>query len=198
MSEDFVKIKYTDCYEKLLVIIDRYNFTKEFIRNEWTWVPKHVAVKLLKNNYFITEQDIIFNPDIFKKAGLKIGLKRFGAYGDLLQLVPIVKYLKRTTNNKYYLLTNDCYIEDFKKYNIFDDVFKSNKARNWFDKVIFLDGVLEKDHSNSNHERYLHRIHIVEEFFNINLDYYDFSVNINSSDKKYVSEMLTNAILQQK
>lgn len=198
MSEDYVKIKYTDCYEKLLVVIDKFNFTKEFIRNEWAWVPKRVAVKLLKNNYFITEQDILFNPEIFKQANLKIGLKRFGAYGDLLQLIPVVKYLKRTTNNKYYLLTNNCYIHDFKSFNVFEDVLKFNTPRGKFDKIIYLDGVLEKDHSNTNHERFLHRIHILEEFLQINVDYYDFSVSISSVDRNYTKEVLNNAILQQK
>jgi hypothetical protein len=189
-KNNFIRIKYTDSFEKIQVRLRKFNFDCIFKRNEWKAVPRKIARILQKRPNFITEDDVIFHPELLKESNLKIGLKRFGAYGDLIQLIPVVKYLKRTTNNKFYLLTNNQYIKDFKSFNVFDDVFQQNINRKLFDKVIYLDGVLEKDHSLTNHQRAMHRIKIFEEFFYIHIDKYDFSVNISDKDKKFIKEVL--------
>ena len=187
------RIKYTDSYENIRINLDKLNISISFERNVFKEVSQEVADILLKNPIFLSEHDLIFNPELLKYANLKLGIKRFGACGDIIQLIPIIKYLKKTTNNKYYLLTNPKYVNDFKSYGLFEDVFESNYSRNFFDKMIYLDGVLEQDHSNSNVERTIHRVKLYEKFFNIQLDEYDFSVN--GIDTNKYNEAI-NAILQ--
>jgi hypothetical protein len=190
MNKDLIKIKYTNSYERLQVILHKYNFDKIFIRNKWESIPRKIAKELLKRRNFISEEDTIFNPGILKQENLKIALDRFGAYGDLLQLIPVVKYLKRKTTHKIYLLTNSQYINDFKSFKIFDDVYLNNINRKIFDKVIYLNGVLESDHSLTNHQRAMHRIKIFEEFFYIHIDKYDFEVFISKVDKNFIKKVL--------
>lgn len=47
--------------------------------------------------------------------------------------------------------------------------------KNKYDRVFYLDGVLECDHSLTADARMKHRVHLYEEFFGIKVDKYDFS-----------------------
>jgi len=192
-----IKVKYTDSYEKIRKNIPLHDFTHEFKRDVWFAVPVNIAIILLKDQRFIAEDDIIFSPAIFNAAGLNIGLKRFGAFGDLIQLIPIVKHLKKISTNKYTLITNKQYVNDMKEFGVFDNVLPTGTIYAVFDKVIYLDGVAEKDHSLTNHQHLMHRVNIFEEFLNIHLTDYDFSVNINEHHKKVVDEVLKNAFALQ-
>ncbi len=193
----FIKIKYTDGYERIRKIIPQHDFTYEFKRDEWVDVPLNIALILLKDHHFISEEDMLFSPTIFNAAGLNIGIKRFGAFGDLIQLIPIIKHLRKISNNKYTLITNKSYVNDMKDFGIFHDVIVSGSDLSKFDKVIYLDGVAEKDHSLTNHQRFMHRVKIFEEFLNICVSEYDFDVKINESERKIVYEVLNNAIALQ-
>jgi len=192
-----IKVKYTDSYKHIQIKMHKHNFYRIFERNKWSSVPERVVEDLLKIRSFVTESDLIFNPAEFKKADLKVGIKRFGAYGDLLQLLPVIRYLKQNTNNHYYLITNPQYIQDFKEYGIFVNVVSTSIDKKLFDKIVYLDGVPESDHSITNHERLMHRIKIFEDFFKISIPVYDFNVNILNEHKEIVDEVLMNAILQQ-
>lgn len=193
----FIKIKYTDGYDKIRKNIPSHDFTCEFKRNEWADVPLNIALILLKDTRFICEDDLIFSPAIFNAAGLKIGIKRFGAFGDLIQLIPIIKHLRKISNNRYTLITNKQYVDDMKDFAVFHDVVVSGSDMTRFDKVIYLDGVAEQDHSLTNHQRHMHRVKIFEEFLNISVSVYDFNVKINEAHKKVVDEVLNNAIALQ-
>lgn len=192
-----IKIKYTDGYERIRKIIPQHDFTYEFKRDEWVDVPLNIALILLKDHHFISEEDMLFSPAIFNAAGLNIGIKRFGAFGDLIQLIPIIKHLRKISNNKYTLITNKSYVNDMKEFDVFHDVIVSGSDLSKFDKVIYLDGVAEKDHSLTNHQRFMHRVKIFEEFLNISLTEYDFSVKTNIPDRIVVNKVLKNAITLQ-
>ncbi len=193
----YIKIKYTDGFEKIRKIIPLHDFTCEFKRNEWTEVPLNIALILLKDTRFICEKDMMFSPAIFNAAGLNIGIKRFGAFGDLIQLIPIIKHLRKISNNKYTLITNKQYVDDMKDFDVFHNVVASGHDLSKFDKVIYLDGVPEQDHSLTNHQRLMHRVKIFEEFLNISVSDYDFNVKINEAHKKVVDELLQELIASQ-
>jgi len=194
MSKNPIRIKYTDGYAKVRKNIPSHDYTKEFHRDVWEEVPLHIAMILLKDKHFISEKDVMFESKIFNSAGLNIGIKRFGAFGDLIQLIPIVKHLKSISNNKYTLITNQVYIDDMIDFGVFDDVIKTGSDIRRFDKIIYLDGVAEQDHSLTNHQRFLHRVKIFEEFSHSRVSNYDFNVKINPTNKKIVDEVLSNAI----
>lgn len=194
----YIKIKYTDGFERMRKNIPLHDFTQEFVRNQWADVPLNIALIILKDPKFVCEHDIIFDPEIFNSVGLNVGIKRFGAFGDLIQLIPIIKHLKARSKNKYTLITNQQYVSDMKEFNVFDNVVSTGTNLALFHKVIYLDGVAESDHSLTNHQRYMHRVNIFEDFLNLKLQTYDFSVKQNEDHKKYVDEVLRNAfILQQ-
>ena len=193
----YIRIKYTDGFEKIRKNIPLHDYTQQFIRDEWTEVPLNIALILLKDQKFISEEDVMFSPAIFNAAGLNIAIKRFGAFGDLIQLIPIIKHLRSISNNTYTLITNKSYVDDMKEFNIFHNVLPTGTSTVNYDKVIYLDGVAEKDHSLTNHQHLMHRVKIFEEFLNIRVSNYDFSVRINEHHKKVVDEVLNNAIALQ-
>jgi hypothetical protein len=188
-------VKYTDHMEEIQIKILQKNYISHFKRNVWKEVPDEIGKMLLKDPCFMSTEDVVFDKETFNNSNMKIGLKRFGAFGDLLMLLPVVRYLKRTTQNKYFLITNPQYVKIMKKTQVFDGVIENSQLRKEkFNKVYYLDGVLEKDHSLTNHQRMMHRIKIYEEFFQITLDKYDFEFTISDKDKEHVESVL-NALL---
>jgi len=92
-----------------------------------------------------------------------ISLIRAYAMGDILQLIPVARYLKRVYNyTNTYIVTNN----EFKVFgSIFKDIKFISECLLWGESFDFglkvnLDGCLEKDHSLSNKENALHRIEI--------------------------------------
>lgn len=191
-----MRIKYTGYADNICLYMDYSKKYLYFKRNEWKETLEKDANILLKDPHFISESDYVV--DMTKlKTPIRLGLYRFGAMGDLIQLIPIVKYLKKQYGHTIILITQACYINFFKNFpDIFDEIY-SNEVfhRDKCDKMIYLDGVLEMDHSISNEESKIHRVKIFEQFFNIHLDSYDFSVTLN--DEVYLSvENKINAACQ--
>lgn len=186
----FMLIKYTDWYDTLTVRVPELNFSGYFQRNVWKNVPDIVAKELLKMSHFICEEDIKFDGTMPTTPG-HFGLNRFGALGDLIMLIPVVRYLRRTTQHRFTLITSPRYIQTFKPFPDFVDVISSSAMdKSKFDKVLYLDGVLENDHSLTSGERLKHRIHIFEEFFKIKIDKYDFSFPISPDAEKYITRFI--------
>lgn len=179
-------IKYTDLYEKLDMWIPELNFRETFERNVWKEVSTNVGERLLRNTFFISKEDIEKNKELFKNPRWNMAVKRFGALGDLIQLLPVVRYLKKLYGVKFTLVTQETYVWIFKREtDTFKNVVSASDFKKWeYDKVFYLDGVLERDHSLVNEERNVHRIKLYEEFFNIKIDKYDFSLKIDDCNDK--------------
>jgi len=172
-----MEIKYSGYNPTQTFIVSKYNFRKMLKRNIWCDVPNEVGKILMKNHHFLSKDDILFDKTNFNTLNKTIGLLRNSALGDIIQLIPIVHYLKRTTNNKYVLITQKHLIESVKPLNVFDDVI-ARKTGDVY-KIINLDGVLERDHSLTDIHREMHRIKLYEEYLEIELDKYDFTVYIS-------------------
>ena len=143
------------------------------MRNQWYDIKdENFAKILLKSKNFISEENLKFDGNISPNG--VILLKRGYALGDLIQLVPVIKYMKRKLKYKFSLWTSCQFAEIMKWFNIFEEVH-TEKPRKMYDKFFILDGVLESDHSLSNNERQIHRIKIFEKFFGIEIDEYDFT-----------------------
>lgn len=189
------QIKYTGYSESIDVYIDKLRTFFPFKRNTWKEVSDEVAEELLKNPHWISKDDYSINLSILKEP-ITLGLFRFGAMGDLIQLIPIARFIKREYKHRIVLITQRMYLDFFSRIkDAFDEVY-SNEIfhRDKYDKLVYLDGVLEMDHSIENSESKLHRIKIYEQFFNIKPDYYDFSIPISESDNKYVEEILNASL----
>ncbi len=171
-----MKIKYSGLYGKTIINLPKHKIKYAFYRNKWRDIDDNHAKVILENPYFISEKDIFFDKNIFYKQGLTIGLYRSYALGDLVQLIPIVNYLKTISNNKYVLITTKRFIKTMKHFNVFHDVIETPNKK--LDKIIYLDGILENDHNKNNKEHLMHRIKIYESFFGINIEKHDFSVYI--------------------
>jgi hypothetical protein len=175
-----MKIKYTGLQEKIFIDIrvKGKDYKRHFERNIWTDVGDlDVAKSLLKSPFFLCEENFKFK--IEDNEDSVILLKRCYALGDLIQLVPVIKYMKRKLGYKFALWTSIRYAEVMKWFNIFEDVY-ADLPRKKYKNFFILDGVLESDHSLSNGERELHRIKIFERFFNVEVDYYDFTPELKN------------------
>lgn len=188
-----MKIKYTDLYQKINVALPEFKFFNSFKRNVFQEVPDHIAKKLLENNFFISETDTIFTHEIFKKEKVKIGFFRYGAMGDLIQLLPIARYFKKTYPNlELHLICDLRFCDIFKREkDAYDKVLsKLEFHKNEYDKIIYLDGVLENDHSLVNNDRNYHRVKLYELFFNISLQEYDFHITFNEKEMNNVMKVI--------
>jgi len=194
-----VKIKYTDFYEKTEIKLFDLNFVKTFIRNTWTNVPENVAQRLLLTTQFIdefaienTRKALVQIPNTPKQVLKTIAMKRGCALGDLFMLLPIARYIKRIWNCQVHLITSPQYVEICRRFNnAFDMVFPvHNWSKSRYDRILYLDGVLECDHSVTNHQRQMHRISIFEEFLGIKCDVYDFSLFLNDYEIKKAEAIL--------
>jgi hypothetical protein len=170
-----MKIKYTSWYESIHIRLPELKFDAPFRRNVWVDVHELVAKELLKSPMFLCEADLIFDKNIFQTPK-HFGINRFGALGDLIQLLPIIRYMRRTMGHKFTLGTQAQYVPIFKDFDIFEDVIPDGRMdKRFYDRVFYLDGVLENDHSLTDPSRLKHRVHLYEEFFGIKCDHYDFS-----------------------
>jgi len=169
-------VKYNGYNPTQRFIVRKYNWSETLSRDEWFEVPDDVGKELLKNYHFLSKDDVLFDKQKFKNMNIRIGLIRHCALGDLIQLIPIVHYLKRTTNNKYILITSNQFVNTMQQFKVFDGV--QIRKTDDIDKVFELNGVLEKDHSLTNEARFKHRVKLYEEFFEIKLDKYDWTVYI--------------------
>jgi hypothetical protein len=187
-------IKYTDSYEKIHINIPEFKFLYTFTRNTYYDIPEKPAQYLLKTSrFFLAKDDTIFSTDLLLNKKCKVCFNRFGALGDLIQLLPIARYFKKqNTHLTLYLACHPSYVPTFsREKDAFDKVIsKQEYMREDFDKVIYLDGSLESDHSLSNDERLLHRIKLYEKFFNISLQEYDFSLSYTSEELSKVEKLL--------
>ena len=174
-----MKILYTDIYSTITV-----NVLGQFLNFErcvWKDVPDIIAQELIKGNFFISEKDVQFNKTLFDKKNKNLAIKRFGALGDLIMLLPVIRYINRKAERIVFtLITSECYINIFKpETETFRDVISLTKYKKQdYDRILYLDGVLEKDHSLTNSERMIHRTKLYERFFDIKVDKYDFSMKI--------------------
>lgn len=152
-----------------------YNFN----RCQWKDVPDLIGQELIKGNFFISDKDIQINKTLFDKKDKNLAIKRFGALGDLIMLLPVVRYINRKAGRIVFtLVTQQEWVWIFKRETeTFKDVIPNTTFRKQsFDRTIFLDGVLERDHSITNTESQFHRVKLFEQFFDIEIDYYDFSM----------------------
>lgn len=190
-------IKYTGYSDTMNFYIRDLKQFYGMKRNIWTDVPEKIANILLKDNHFISKDDFCFKLEQIDHP-IRLALFRFGAMGDLIQLIPIVKFIKKEYRHKIILITQDCFVEFFSKIpEVFDEVYSNSSFRkDMFDKMIYLDGVPEMDHSLQNKEAKMHRVKIFEEFLCLKLDKYDFSFNIDQKIYTQVEELL-NAHIQQ-
>lgn len=168
-----MKVKYTGLNEEIVLSINLNGKPQQrsFVRNRWSEIPNEVAEIVLKSDYFISESSVNFDKNI--PSGTTILLKRGYALGDLIQLIPVVRYLKRKYNFVIHIWTSSQYVSFLKMFNVFDEVY-GNKPKMKYDHFYILDGVLESDHSLKNEERSMHRVKIFENFFNVEVDFYDF------------------------
>lgn len=199
-----MKIKYTGLYENINICLIEYNYFKQFHRNDWTEVPEKIADILLKEEYFLCEKDMEFTNVAFntptkvipnktpEDKRYKLAIIRFGALGDLIMLLPVARYLRRVYNFNITLCTQGRFVEQIKRAkDAFDSVIVVNDYRKSnFDKTVCLDGVLEQDHSLTNHERLVHRTILYERFFNIKIDNYDFSLPVTKEEFLYAENIL--------
>lgn len=174
-----MKIKYTGLQEKIFVnmIVECVEYKQHFVRNEWTNIhDDKIAKALLKSKFFISEDNLKFDNCDKQQPIL---LQRNYALGDLIMLVPVIKYMKRTKGMRFSLITSPCFVDIMKWFGIFEEVFSGTPKRGYKNYLI-LDGILESDHSLTNHTRQMHRIKIYEEFFQVSVDYYDFTPERNN------------------
>lgn len=193
-----MKIKYTSSYDQIQLFLFKENCFPSFRRNEWKEVPDHVAKVILKDNAnFYCEADFIFDTKEFLNNRLNICISRFGALGDLIQLIPIMKYFKDNSKSIFTLATSKQYVSVFKtQTHLFDNVIEnSNLRKSEFDKVIMLDGVLESDHNLSNEEHLIHRVKLYEKFFGVTIETYDFSMKIEDKDILVAMELLNASLV---
>lgn len=199
-----MKIKFTGLYEKINIVLIENNFYWTFKRNTWYDVPDSIANILTKMDNFLTEEDLKFDKSLIKrkeveakkepanKKKFRLCINRFGALGDLIMLLPVVRQLKKMLDCEVTLATQACYAKWFvRETDAFDKVITTNLYnKRDYDKTIFLDGVLEQDHSLSNEDRLMHRTILYEKFFGIEVENYDFSLHILPEEDKYVEELL--------
>jgi len=195
-----MKIKYTGSYDQIQIYLSEFKCFCGFKRNEWKELPDKIGNFIIKNNQnFYAEHELIFNPEDFNKSGLKICLFRFGALGDLIQLVPLMKYFKKNSNCHFTLATSKIYVDVMKELtDCFDNIIDNSKMKKFdYDRIIFLDGALETDHSLTHPTRLLHRVKLYESFFGVNMDEYDFDLNISNEIIQRAKDKLNGASLQQ-
>lgn len=187
-----MKVRYTDLYESLDIRLPQFNFFKTFNRCQWYDVPDNVGYELLKSDYFVSEEDVDFLKQFDVLQAEHVALKRWGALGDLLQLTPICRLFKEKFNLTLTLITQKCYIDIMRH---FSDVFSfvipyGSVEKERYKKILYLDGVLEVDHSLTNPERHIHRCQLYADFLQVECKDLDWSVRIPEETNKYTRGLL--------
>jgi hypothetical protein len=149
-------------------------------RNQYYDVPLYIADKFRGSMHFFFNECEHIDKLCEKYPQKRFAFHRWGALGDILQLVPVAKYINRTFGCQITLITSPIFQTTFNKTtDAFDEVLHITEFdRYQFDRVIFLEGVLEQDHAPNNRESKIHRVKLYEEFFGISIDRYDFSLNL--------------------
>lgn len=185
-----MRIKYTGLSQSIIVKESALGIDYFFQRNIWKDIPVEHAEYLLKSWYFLTEENFNFSniPDNTRR----IALCRFGALGDLIQLIPIVRELQMTyPGNLWYLICNQEYVDFMKQTQVFEDVMEAAYyEKGNFDRRYCLDGILEEDHNPAAPEKEMHRIKIYQKFFNLSGTEYNFDIHIPEEDKIYIEGIL--------
>jgi hypothetical protein len=168
-------IKYTGLTETLLMSLslNGKNTNIHMQRNVWYDFDEVVGQILLKKSNFVDYKKV----DISKVSKDEtVLIQRMYALGDLIQLVPVIRFLKDKYSLKFDLKTSPQFVEFMKCFNIFEKVHCKNVNKE-YNVTYVLDGVLEDDHSTVNDNRLLHRVKIYENFFNIEIENHDFGIN---------------------
>lgn len=175
-----VKMKYTGLGSTFEIRDLKTMYFKTMNCNVYADVPLYIAERYRNDpHFFFYESDKI--QDLCEKYPTKnFAFHRWGALGDIFQLVPVAKYIKRVFKCRITLITEFGFHDIFKNTkDAFDDVIRLYRYdRHQFDRIVFLEGVLEQDHAPNNRESKIHRVKLYEEFFGITVDRYDFSVNL--------------------
>lgn len=156
---------------------------------QWYDVSDEMAAELKSIYPRIIEDYEDHNIDIPEliRSNWKVGIKRTFALGDLLMLVPIINHLNSITNNKYTLITKDCFIPTMKSLGIFHNVINTlSYKKEDFDKIVYLDGVLEFDHNPTRMDRLFHRVELYAKYFNVQIESYNWKVNHIPSKVEFV------------
>lgn len=115
-------IKYTGFSDEINVYIDEIKSFVPFKRNQWKQVSDIIASSLLKKDNWIDKEDFIVNISEFKLPAT-LGFFRFGALGDLIQLVPVARYIKRKYHHRIILITQFIHVDFMKNFrDVFVDV----------------------------------------------------------------------------
>lgn len=176
MNIEKKKVMYTGSYKRVFVNIDAkpFPFLKHLDRNVWYSLDKQIADYLLRSPNYISEDNLTINKAI--KVDDVILIKRSYALGDLIQLIPVIKFMKKRYQYKFILWTSPQFVDIMKWFKIFEDVICA-KPKERYEHFLILNGVLESDHSLTNWQSRVHRIKIYEKFFKIEIDEYDFKPN---------------------
>lgn len=185
-------IRYTDLYDTLEIRLPQFNYFRTFERCRWYDVEDRIGQELLKSDYFVRKEDLDFEKTLLKTGLERIALSRWGALGDLILLAPLAKAFKKKFNVSLTLVTQKCYIE-FMSYfiDIFDAVIPPGALdKNYFKKVLYLDGVLECDHSLTNPEREIHRCQLYADTLQVDCKDLDWSIKIPEAIQEETRKLL--------
>lgn len=167
-----------------------YNKTKctQLIYRNGTVYPTTINPKMIVDlssykDYQLSDFDV-FDLSLIQNTDT-ITLHREYALGDLLQLIAAARLIKKRYNiKKIVVITNERFVSDL-NYCFKDIIFITSEfliqSQPNLGYIFTLDGILEKDHSGTNHENGLHRIEILLNYFGINeftKDDLDWSLNL--------------------
>ena len=115
----------------------------------------------------------------------EVTLIREYALGDLIQLIPIARQLKKINNKHLNIATTQRFVGCLR--NMFEDLNfitteKLNCAK--LGIKIHLNGILERDHSLNNPDRNLHRVDIYSKFFGLKVEELDWSLKMQNTPEK--------------
>lgn len=170
------------------------NFMITMKRYRWYDVEEKYAKRILQNNYFMSEEDFKNIRTTFEKGKQRVAIDRYGALGDIIQLLPIARHLKAHYDVHLTLVCQLSYGNILKREkDAFDEVIsKAHFNKFQFDRVFYLDGVLECDHSTQNIERNHHRVKLYEQFFGITLQKYDFHLTLLPQEINKMERLLND------
>lgn len=131
----------------------------------------HPGVIIDDENYININRDAFekFNPKELLNSK-KFSVIRTYALGDILQLIPIFRYIKEKYKvGEMYFITTDSYRRELEK--IFTDINwvseKKSYIQEYYGLVAMMDSILERDHDPGNPESKMHRIRIYLRYFGI-------------------------------
>ena len=107
------------------------------------------------------------NHDLIKEQK-KLVLCRTYALGDVIQLIPIARHLREKYGMEITIATSERYNNIirtlFPEFKVIPHTSRSLIDGDLYGLKIGLDGVLEADHSTTNVQRLMHRVHIYSKF----------------------------------